>query len=194
MKFALRLVFAVTFVAIAAAVLVAGGIKISTQYDRQFKFAGLTTYAWDPTGAGEVKLLQADGNAADIQRRLEPMVVQAVDDAMKQRGFTKDTSGQPAFHVNYYALIGAGTDAQTMGQFLPAVVNWGIPPFPAATQSLKNYEKGSLILDVTAVSLKAVVWRGIAEAEIDMMKTDAQRQVRITDAINQMLKKFPPKK
>ncbi len=194
MKSVLRLVVVLVLVAAATAVLVAGGIKISTQYDKEFKFAGLTTYAWHPSGAGDVKLLQASGDAENIQRRLEPIVVQAVDDGLKQRGLTKDASLQPAFYVNYYALIGPANEAQVMGQFLPAVTNWGIPPFPAATQSLKNYEKGSLILDISSVKLNSVVWRGIAEAEIDFQKTDAQRQQRIVEAVQGMLKKFPPKK
>ncbi len=189
-----RLVFALAFVAVGVALVGAGGIKITTQHDKEFNFTTLTTYAWEPSGAGEVKLLQSSGDAADIQRRLEPMVVEAVEKGLVQRGFKKESSAQPTFYVNYYALIGPANEAQVMGQFLPAVANWGIPPFPAATQSLKTYEKGSLILDVTAVGLKMVVWRGIAEAEIDMMKTDAQRQQRVADAIGQMLKKFPPKK
>jgi hypothetical protein len=192
----IRTRFLLTFaLAIAAAtVVLAGGVKIKTQSDKEFDFAGLTTYAWHPTGVGDVKVLQADADVADIKRRLEPMIIEAVDAGMKQRGFTKPASGQPAFYVYYYALIGVGTEAQQMGQFLPAVAFWGLPPMAPATQSIKYYERGSLIVDVTSVKLGTVVWRGIAEAEIDRMKTDAERRVRVFDAMSQLLKKFPPKK
>ncbi len=179
---------------VVSTAVVASGIKIKTQHDKEFKWGGPTTYAWHPTGAGDVMLLVADGKAGDIKQRLEPMVVQAVDNGMKQRGFTKDTSGQAAFYVYYYVLIGVGTDAQQMGQFVPAVPNWGLPPLPGATQSIETYEKGSLVIDVTAVKLGTVVWRGIAEAQVDRAKTDAQRQQRVSEAIAEMFKKFPPKK
>ncbi|MGE5358264.1 MAG: DUF4136 domain-containing protein [Bacteroidales bacterium] len=189
-RFALTLVAA----AVASAVVLAGGVKIKTQYDKEFNFSGPQTYAWHPDGAGDVKVLEADVDSADIKRRLDPMVMQAVDAALKQRGFTRDASATPTYYVYYYALIGPVSESQTMGQFLPAVPFWGLPPFPAATQSMKYYERGSLILDVSSVALKSAVWRGIAEAEIDRAKTDAQRQQRITEAFAEMLKKFPPKK
>jgi hypothetical protein len=194
MKARWRVALTLVLAPLAASVVLAGGVKVKTQYDKEFKFAGLTTYAWHPTGAGDVKLMIADGNAEDLRRRLEPMVVQAVDNAMKQSGLTKDPTGKPAFYVYYYALIGVGTEAQEMGQFLPAVPFWGLPILPGATQSLKYYERGSLILDVTSVSQGTVVWRGIAQAEIDRAKTDAERQQRVGAAIGEMLKKFPPKK
>ncbi len=188
-RFALALVAA----AVTSVVVLAGGIKVKTQYDKEFKFDGPKTYAWHPDGVGDVKVLEADVNVADIKSRLDPMVVQAVDAGMKQRGFTKD-SANPTYHLYYYVLIGPQTEAQQIGQFLPAVPFWGIPPIPMATQSLKYYENGSLVLDVASVALKSAVWRGIASAEIQRANTDAQRRQRITEAIGEMLKQFPPKK
>ena len=61
-------------------------------------------------------------------------------------------------------LITIGTDAQTIGQFLPAVAAWGVPPFTGATQSYSVIEQGSLVLDISAN--KEVVWRGIGQAEL----------------------------
>jgi len=79
-----------------------------------------------------------------------------------------------------------------MGQFLPAVTEWGLPPFSTATQALEIYEQGTLILDMAGGD--RVVWRGSAQAEIDRRLDGEARDVRLQNAVREMLKKFPPKK
>jgi Domain of unknown function (DUF4136) len=178
----------------AAAVVVGAKVKVQTQYDKKFNFAGLHTYAWHSTGKGDVKLLQASGeNPAALRSQLEPMVVRSVEGALGKRGFTV-ASGAPDLEVYYYVLIGPGISAQTMGQFIAPVPEWGIPPFAPATSSIDMYEQGSLIVDLSSPSLGAMVWRGSAQAEIDRTRTPADREKRIRDAVDDMFKKFPPKK
>ena len=195
MRSALRPPIVLLFVAVAAAALSAADIKIKTQFNKDFNFVGLNTYAWHPSGVGEVKMLVVGvGDAAEIRRRIEPIIVQAVEDNLKKLGFTQTASNQAALLVNYYALIGTSLSAQEMGQFVPAVPEWGLPPLTGATQSMTSYMTGSLILDMSSPALGSVVWRGVAEAQVDRLKSDAERQKRLADAVKQMLKKFPPKK
>ncbi len=194
MKLTQRLVVALLLALVAASVVVAGGVKIRTTFAKDFAFVKATTYAWHPTGPGDVKLLVIGaGTAEDYKRRLEPTIIQAVDDNLRQRGLTKVPAEQAALVVNYYALLGQGTSAQEMGQFVPAVPEWGLPPLPPSTTALTTYPMGSLVLDVSSSALKTVVWRAVAEAEIDRLQNDAQRQKRLSEAIRDMLKKFPPK-
>jgi len=193
MKSCSKLLVALALVA-GLAVVVAAKVKVQTQYDKQFKFAGLHTYAWHPTGKGDVKLLQASGeNPAALRAQLEPMVVRAVEGALARRGFTP-ASASPDLEVYYYVLIGPGISAQTMGQFIAPVPEWGIPPFTPATSSIDMYEQGSLIVDLAAPSLGAMVWRGSAQAEIDRSRNQQDREKRIRDAVDDMFNKFPPKK
>jgi len=63
-----------------------------------------------------------------------------------------------------------------------------------ATTAFSAFEQGSVILDISSVSLKTVVWRAVAQAEIDRQRSDAERVKRIQDGVREMLKKFPPKK
>ena len=88
-------------------------------------------------------------------------------------------------------LITLGTDAQTIGQFLPAVTAWGVPPFTGATQSYSVIERGSLVLDISAN--KEVVWRGIGQAELKPGQTQEKRAALIRAAVADILKKYPPK-
>ena len=156
------------------ATLDAAKIKVETKYDKKYDFTGARTYGWRPKAAGEVHLLQLSGDdAAALRERFEPVIV-------------------PDLEIWYYVLIGPGMTAQTMGQFLPAVTEWGLPPFAPATQALEIYEQGSLILDMAAGD--RVVWRGSAQTEIDRQLSAESRDARIQAAVRDMLKKFPPKK
>jgi hypothetical protein len=193
-RFLLAVSVVITLVAIAA-VGVAAKVKIRTQHDKTFDFRGVRTYAWHPDGAGEVKVLEANADdPASLRAKLEPVIKAAVEEQLAQRGLVPAAGGQPDLHVYYYLLIGAGTSSQYMGQFLTSTPEWGLPVMSGPTTSFKAYEQGSLVLDLSAPSLKSTVWRGVAQAEIDRQRSDADRAQRIRDGVKEMLGKFPPKK
>ena len=153
---------------VAATATLAAKIDVKTQRDKDFKFAGVKTYAWHPDGAGEFKLLQATGEDPQALRaRFEPVIRKAVEAALAAGGLSPATSGTPDLHVYYYVLIGPGGSSQYMGQFVGGVSEWGLPAFSGATTSFNAFEQGSLILDLSSPALKSMVWRGIAQSEID---------------------------
>jgi hypothetical protein len=179
-------------VALVATVGAASKIKVDAKYDKKYDFTRVKTYDWRPSSSGAVHLLHLSGDdPVALQKRFEPVIMQAVDRTLASRGLAR-AAGAPDVEVNYYLLIGPGMTAQTMGQFLPAVPEWGIPPFNAATQSLEIYEQGTLIVDLA--STDRVVWRASAQAEIERQLDGAARDTRIETAVREMFKKFPPKK
>ena len=80
-----------------------------------------------------------------------------------------------------------------MGQFLPAVTEWGVPPFTAQTTAISVYPMGTFVLDVASPDVDHVVWRAVAQAEIDLEKTEAQRAVRIKSVVHDVVAKLPRK-
>jgi uncharacterized protein DUF4136 len=90
--------------------------------------------------------------------------------------------------------VRAGRTAQTMGEFVRRVPEWGLPPFAPGTQSLEVYEQGTLILDVSSAANDVLVWRASAAAQINRQATEAARNARISEAAREMLKPFPPKR
>ena len=81
-----------------------------------------------------------------------------------------------------------------LGQFLPAVPLWGVPPFSAATQSLDIITRGSLVLDAVSTSLDRVVWRGVSQTDIDYARSESERDAIIRDAAHELVKRIPFKK
>jgi hypothetical protein len=50
-----------------------------------------------------------------------------------------------------------------------------------------------LIIDLSSPAAQAMVWRGSAQTEIDFQASDATREKRIRESVQDMFKKFPPK-
>ena len=179
----------------AAAVVLAAGPKIQAQYDKTFDFARLKTWGWSPSGAGDVKVWVSEQSKSEpVKRTFEPVIMQAVEDELAKRGLPRAASGTPDFTMAYYVLITLGSSSQHMGQFLPAVANWGLPPFTAQTTAFRTYPMGTLVLDVGFPDKDHVIWRAVALAEVSMDKTDDQRAVRLRGIIRDIVAKLPKTK
>ena len=156
--------------AIATALVIQVGIEavdVNVEHDKAFDFKPGAHLGLESEGAGR----RADGphpgrrSGAAMKQALEPTIVDAVATEMTRLGLTQAASG-PDVTVTYFLLLSTNMSTQTVGQFLPATSAWGLPLFAPATQSLKVMNQGSLVLDLSAKG--AVVWRGVAQAKLDL--------------------------
>jgi hypothetical protein len=194
MKHSGRLASAIVLLALVAAVPLAAGMKVNVQFDKQFDFEGLKTYAWRLDGPNPVRILENSlDKPEEVRKNLEPLVLAVVDEALGKKGFRRIESGQPDLYLDYYLLVGPNTESQYHGQFVGAVPAWGLPDFAMSTSALKVFEQGSLVIDVVSIAQKHTVWRGSAAAEIDRRRTAAERAKIIDEAVARMFEKFPPK-
>ena len=188
-KAKVRFLLAATGVALLAAS--AGAVDVKVQSDEDFDFKAPQTWAWT-ADVGEVKMARTkDDNPEAMRKRVEPIIVDAVMTEMPRRGLQLAT-GTPDVLLTYYLLLTTTASAQTIGQFLPGTVAWGLPPIPAATQSLEIMNQGSLVLDVSAQG--RVVWRGVAQAKIKMDSDNKKREALIREAVRDLLRRYPAKK
>jgi hypothetical protein len=182
----------------AAAAIVAAGhialiarVDVRVEYDKKFDFTPVKTWAWSADGPGDVKMARSTyDDPVATKKEAQPVIMDAVAAEMKQRGLT-EAQGAPDIAVTYYLLLTTGLNEQTMGQFLPSVTQWAIPPFPPATQALKAMNMGSLVLDMSAK--QDIVWRGVAQAKLKMGTEPKKRQAVIREAVRDLLKKYPPR-
>lgn len=188
-----KLLFTLALCALVAAP-IAARVKVRTEFDPKVDFSKLKTFAWPADGNGQVKMmLTKDDDPEALRKRFEPTLVAAAEKALTAKGFVKAAPGQAAdFLVAYFALVSVSTSAQTVGQFLPSTVAWGVPPFVASTSALKIFEQGSLVMDVWSID-KQPMWRGVAQAEMHREKPQAEREKRVREAITDIMKQFPPK-
>ena len=183
----------VAVVALGAAVIHAG-VKVRAEFDKEYDFTRARTFGWHPDGAGEVKILEREGgNPEEIRTRWEPTVKSAVEQELAKSGLTPSASGVPDLYLHYYFLVGPASDSQYRGQFIGAVPPWGLPDFAMTTTSFKIFEQGTLVLDLIDGPKRQIVWRGIAEAEVNRQRTPVERDKRIREGVRDLLKKYPPK-
>ena len=174
---------------VAAGTLVEGRVKVQVAFDKNFDFKSMKTWGWNPQKKGEVMMARTIKDDPDAARkRAEPLILDAVGTEMAKLKL-QPAASDPQLTVTYFLLLTNNTSAQTVGQFLPATLEWGLPPFDAATQSLKVMNRGSLVLDLNAK--EKIVWRGVADAQVDVYASDSDREKTLREAVRDLLKKYP---
>jgi Domain of unknown function (DUF4136) len=184
----------ITTVAVLAAGVALAGIDVHVENSPTFDFTTLKTWTMNPNGAGNaVRIISADDkDSTELKKNWETKVLPIVQEGFVKRGFPKAT-GEPDFYVTCYVLVSVGSSSQQMGQFLRPVPEWGLPYFAPSTSALSVFPQGSLILDIAPRATNDVVWRGVAQAELKWDDTEAKRAQHVRDAVQDLLKKFPPK-
>ena len=166
-------------------------VDVKIDFDKTFDFKTVKTWGWSPSGPGEVKMARTQTDDPEAMKKVaEPPIVDAVTIEMTRLGLTQ-APANPDVIVNYYLLLTTNQTAQTVGQFLPATMAWGLPLFPQATQSLKVMNQGALVIDLTAKS--NIVWRGVAQAQIKIGTAMKDREAKLREAVRDLLKRYPPK-
>jgi hypothetical protein len=190
----LRLAAALCAIAIVALVSTTSAAKVNvrSERDKTFDFRHARTWAWDPTEPGKVLMARsADDDPAAVQRRFGPTIVDAIAGELGQRGLTAAVSQPGDLRVYYYLLVTVGIESQTLGQFLPAMPQWDLPPFAPQTTSIDIVQRGALVIDAVSTALDRVVWRAVGRTEIDAMRSDDERRERIRSVVHEIVKTFP---
>ena len=159
----------------------------STVYDVQFDyntktdFANLKTYNWLPVPE------KADIDSLDAMR-----VQKAVNTEMQAKGL-RLTSGIPDFLIAEHLGKKDKVSVRDWGyNYGPYAGYWGGYRGPMGGVSTFQYEEGSLILDFVDPQTKELIWRGSAKAEVDDVRTPEKREALINEAVQKILKNFPP--
>lgn len=169
----------------------AARVDVKVDFDKSFNFKAVKTWGWNPSGPGDVKMARTQTDDPDAMKAVaEPPIVDAVTAEMTRIGLTAAPSN-PDMSVTYYLLLTTNQTAQSMGQFVPGSVAWGLPLFPQATTSLKVLNQGALVLDLTANG--NVVWRGVAQAQIKSGTERKRREELLREGVRDLLKRYPPK-
>lgn len=187
----IRSVRAVLFVAIVAAagILAEARVDVRVAFDKTFDFKSVRTWGWHTEKKGEVMMARTVKDDPDAARkRAEPLIIDAVTTELGKLKI-QPAGANPDVTLTYFLLLTNSTSAQTVGQFLPATLEWGLPPFDAATQSLKIMNRGSFVIDLNAKG--KIVWRGVADAKVDVYADDKDREKTLREAVRDLIKKYP---
>ena len=166
-----------------------GAVKVNINFEKTFDFKQARTWGWNPEGGQVIVGRTKDDDPERVKQRAEPIIYDEVSKQLPRRGL-KQATGTPDLTLTYYLLLTVGSSSQTLGQFLPSVAQWGLPPFSASTTSLEMIEQGSLVIDMSANN--RLVWRGVGEAKIKIEFDQKKREALLREAVGDLLRRFPP--
>jgi hypothetical protein len=171
------------FVAVGAvlALTACSGISTSTDYDPSVDFSKFSTYQWHETESGNVDAIT------------DTRIKSAIDAGLASRGMKKVDSGAD-LAVSYQVTTAQKKSYNTVNTGWGGGYYWGGWGMGMGTSTTyeNTWEEGSLVLGIFDAGKKSLVWTGTATTDLDENRTPEQRQSIINEAVQKMLKNFPP--
>lgn len=157
-------------------------ISVTTDYDRTADFSSMKTYGWLPVA-------MRPGDPV-VDSLLDARVHESADAELKARGFAIATNGAPDFQITYSAAVNRKIEAR------PTTANtgYGLGRMSVITTEVTSYDEGTLVLDIVDPKSRTLLWRGVGRGAVAPRPTPDERDEKIRDAVNRILKEFPPKK
>jgi hypothetical protein len=158
-------------------------IEVGSDYDPKANFATYRTYSWLPR-------VEEPGADRRLQSTLlHSRIRDAVEAQLSSKGLTKDLVGKPDILVTYHLALKGKFDVTTVPNYPYFPSSWGA----TTTTNVRQYEEGSLILDLIDASNQQLVWRGSAQAEVKPDASPQEKEKRINEAVQRILERYPPR-
>lgn len=118
----------------------------------------------------------------------------AVESTLLAKGYQKDETS-PDFLVGYHLSLDKKLDVSTVNTHYGYAGygvggRWGTFGFPETR--VREYEQGTLIIDVVEASAHKLVWRGSGTRRVSRNPSPEQVTERVNAAVAEILAKFPP--
>ena len=166
-------IFALTVIAACGS-----GINIRHDYDRTVDFRRYRRYQW-------IDQSQQADPAQRVNTIVDRRIKQAVNVNLLSRGMqlVEDNADiLVTYHTGTQDQIDVSGSGYTYGSY------WG-----GAGVNTYHYQKGTLVLDIIDARTKELVWRGTATKTLDANPTPEKIDKTINDAVEKLLKDYPPK-
>ncbi|MBV7316612.1 DUF4136 domain-containing protein [Shewanella sp. NIFS-20-20] len=188
-----KLLMAVMVLALSAC----SSVQTSWDYNPEVNFSGFTTYAW-VTQSGDESQYHLDG-------LMDERVRSAINNDLAAKGLTQTSQPEAQLLVNYLTKVDTKVDVDTFTNYYgynpyysyygPGW-GWGNPwgPGSASTQTqVREYDVGTLIVDIVDKATGKLIWRGSLSNIIRDKDTPQERTQFINEAVNKILANYPPK-
>lgn len=194
----------------AAAVVFAGcaTLQVRTDYDERASFTPLSTYEWVD------QEVDNGGNPAVNSPLLGRHIRDAVDDELGRMGYRKAESGTPDFRIAYrviaeerarvansYGYAGRYGNSSYYpgyygfrfhgGRYFRPYYGYSGAGY-AGRGYVREYLRGTLVLDIIDVRKDELIWRGWATKSLDADPRPEKVRMYVDEAVAEILEEFPP--
>lgn len=156
-------------------------MNVSSHVDRGLDVTKYRTYDWGPPDA-----LPTGDPRLDQDPFFKDHMQGAVERQLAAKGFVRaEPSATPDLLIHYHASITRRIDVNEADRGYGYTGDLG--------SSVREYEAGTLVLDIVDSRTKQVIWRGWAQDTVTDMLEDRDTMARkIDEAVRRMLERFPP--
>lgn len=166
-------------------------MRVRSDFDRDAVFAYYNSFDWlsPPARASEEARTDSDADGPfERNSLLDKRIRSAVNAYLTGRGFRYLESGEADFRMNYYVrfkdkLYATGTDFGYWGRYYRGGFGSGFD------YSVRQYQEGTIILDIIDRKQDQLVWRGWAVTRSSDGNFD---ESEISRAVERILERFPP--
>lgn len=170
------LITAAAFTWMGASVLAS---TVTYDYDRAADFSRFRSYSW----------VRGTPVKDELNHK---RIMNAVDSQLAARGMTRvDAGDRSDVFVSYHAAFDESVQISAFGS------GWAGPGFAGSRIGSARADRvvvGSLVVDVVDAHAKTIVWRGIANQDIDLQANGDKRDRNINKAMEKLFKNYPPKR
>jgi hypothetical protein len=165
-------------------------LKPLTVYRPDSRTGAYKTYRW----FAEPKSNPVSGPGADLNGPFQ-VIQAAVESELSQRGYTKTSSDTPSFWTGFFVSIKGEKGAFTVDQY------GGLDAFPDRDSAGRDaaeilgttlYEVANLVVEIVDSSNHQTVLQSRVTTKIDRALPAEETQARVTTAVQNMLRDFPP--
>ncbi|MFA9420424.1 MAG: DUF4136 domain-containing protein [Gammaproteobacteria bacterium] len=170
------------------------GITVSQDYDQDFRFSGMKTFTWKSNVNNEYGL--SDNDLVDSRIR------KAVEDGLSEKGYnyidSENIDSEKAdFYISYHLTVeqkisssnvsgGVSVGRGSYGSY------GGIGVGIGSGSTVRAYDQGTLLIDVTEAAGDQLVWRGVS-TQIVSEHSSAEKTTEMVNAtVAKILEQFPP--
>ncbi len=181
MRKRISLVLLLTLVALPAA-----AQKVYIDYDEDADFASYKTFAWAPTPEVSIQ---------DSSPLMHSRLKNAIEYQLTTGGLIEDTEN-PDLYVTYHGESDKKVRIDTNSYGYGYGSRWHRDPYwgggyGPTTTTVREYDVGTLIIDIWDAKLKQLVWRGTATATIP---SKPEKQAKLLDkAVEKLARQWEKK-
>lgn len=171
-----------TALVLLAALVACASVRVQVDFDPEEDFSRLRAFAWlrdapEPTGDHRI-----DNPLLDARIRA------AVERELVAKGFARREGAAPDFYVTYHLSIEAKLDVRTVNRVYRDR-RWDVS---VPETRVRQYDQGTLVLDVADAVDEELVWRGAGTTRLRERPTPEQTTREVDAAVAAILKHFPP--
>jgi hypothetical protein len=164
------------------------GITVSQDFEKEYNFAGLKTFAWKPNDDKSYGIKDND--------LLDKRIRTAIENTLQAKSYRRVDSSTPDFFISYHYNVEQKITSSGVsgGVALGRSSFGGFGGIGLSTGSdVRAYDQGTLLIDVTIPLGDKLVWRGVATQSVSDHSSPEESTANINEAVDKILAQFPPR-